>query len=395
MATKPIESVADAQRRAKKRVPAPIYTALISGNEKGVTMDANVDAFSEIGWRPLVARETHEEQPIVRDLSSSALGMDLSVPFMIGPAGAQAVDPHAEVSVAKAAKTAGTAIGLSSFATKPFEEVIAVNENALYQLYWTGSRDQILWRTERAKAAGAKGLIVTLDATGGGLGRRDWDSPYVPPKIDLATMIRSAPMGLSRPGWLARFVFGGGIPNLTVPNSANGPGRDPSFGEIYGGLMQTQVPTWDDVQWLREEWGGKFVVKGLFRSDEARRAIDIGADAIVVSNHGGNNLDSTYASIRVLPAIAEAIGDQAEVWFDGGIRRGMDVAKALALGADTVLLGRAWLWGLAAGGEQGVLDILRMMESGLERTLVGLGHKSVKDLSPDDITAPEGFFIKG
>nr|WP_255523564.1 alpha-hydroxy-acid oxidizing protein [Salinibacterium sp. ZJ450] len=142
---------------------------------------------------------------------------------------------------------------------------------------------------------------------------------------------------------------------------------------MYGGLMQTQVPTWDDVQWLREEWGGKFVVKGLFRSDEARRAIDIGADAIVVSNHGGNNLDSTYASIRVLPAIAEAIGDQAEVWFDGGIRRGMDVAKALALGADTVLLGRAWLWGLAAGGEQGVLDILRMMESGLERTLVGLG----------------------
>jgi pre-mycofactocin synthase len=137
------------------------------------------------------------------------------------------------------------------------------------------------------------------------------------------------------------------------------------------------------------------VVKGLFRTQEAQRAIDIGADAIVVSNHGGNNLDSTYASIRVLPAIAEAVGDQAEIWFDGGIRRGMDVAKALALGADTVLLGRAWLWGLAAGGEQGVLDILRMLESGLERSLVGLGHKSIKDLNPDDITAPEGFFVKG
>jgi pre-mycofactocin synthase len=217
----------------------------------------------------------------------------------------------------------------------------------------------------------------------------------VPAKIDLATLIRFAPMGLSRPGWLARFVFGGGIPNLTVPNSANGPGNDPSFGEIYGQLMQTQVPTWDDVKWLREQWGGKFVVKGLFRSQEAQRAVDIGADAIVVSNHGGNNLDSTYASIRVLPAIAEAVGDQAEIWFDGGIRRGMDVAKALALGADTVLLGRAWLWGLAAGGEQGVLDILRMLESGLERSLVGLGHKSIKDLNPDDITAPEGFFVKG
>jgi pre-mycofactocin synthase len=395
MAKKPIESVADAQRRAKKRLPRPIYTALISGNEKGVTMRANVQAFSEIGWRPLVAREAHEEQPIQRDLSSSALGIDLSMPIMIGPAGAQAVDPRAEVAVARAAKTAGIAIGLSSFATKPFKEVVAANPDALYQLYWTGSKDEILWRAERAKADGAKGLIVTLDATGGGLGRRDWGSPSVPAKIDLATLIRFAPMGLSRPGWLARFVFGGGIPNLTVPNSANRPGNDPSFGEIYGQLMQTQVPTWDDVKWLREQWGGKFVVKGLFRTQEAQRAIDIGADAIVVSNHGGNNLDSTYASIRVLPAIAEAVGDQAEIWFDGGIRRGMDVAKALALGADTVLLGRAWLWGLAAGGEQGVLDILRMLESGLERSLVGLGHKSIKDLNPDDITAPEGFFVKG
>lgn len=394
MARRPIESVADAQRRARRRIPRPIYTALISGNEKGVTMRANVDAFSHIGWRPLVARETHEEQPLGRDLSSTALGMDLSVPFMIGPAGAQGVDPRAEVAVAAAAKTVGTAIALSSFATKPFEEVAAANPNALYQLYWTGSKDDILWRAMRAKASGAKGLIVTLDATGGGLGRRDWNSPTVPAKIDLATLIRFAPMGLSRPGWLSRFVFGGGIPDLTVPNSANEPGKSPAFGTIYGELMQTQVPTWDDVKWLREEWGGKFVVKGIFRADEARRAIDIGADAIVVSNHGGNNLDSTYASIRVLPAIAEAIGEQAEVWFDGGIRRGMDVAKAIALGADTVLLGRAWLWGLAAGGEQGVLDVLRMLENGLHFALVGLGHRSIRELSPDDIVAPDGFFIQ-
>ncbi|RDW17643.1 alpha-hydroxy-acid oxidizing enzyme [Oceanobacillus arenosus] len=394
MARRPIESIADAQRRAKRRIPGPIYKALISGNEKGVTIRDNVDAFSDIGWRPLVARETYEEQPLDRDLSSTALGMDLSVPFMIGPAGAQAVDPRAEVAVAAAAKTVGTAIGLSSFATKPIEEVVAANPNALYQLYWTGSKDDILWRMERAKAAGAKGLIITLDATGGGLGRRDWDSPPVPAKIDLEALIRFAPMALSRPGWLARFLFGGGIPDLAVPNSANGPGENPPFSTIYAELMQTQVPTWDDVKWLREEWGGKFVVKGIFRSDEARRAIDIGADAIVVSNHGGNNLDSTYASIRVLPAIAKAIGDQAEVWFDGGIRRGMDVAKALALGADTVLLGRAWLWGLAAGGEKGVLDVLRMLEDGLHFALVGLGHRSINELSPDDIVAPEGFFIQ-
>lgn len=391
---RPIESIADAQRRAKKRLPAPIYKALISGNEKGVTMNANVDAFSEIGWRPTVARETYEEQPLERDLSSTALGIDMSVPFMIGPAGAQAVDPHAEVSVAKAAKTVGTAIGLSSFATKPIEEVVAANENTFYQLYWTGSKEDILWRVNRAKKAGAKALIVTLDATGGGLGRRDWDSPPTPAQIDLKTMIQFAPMALGSLGWISRFLVNGGIPNLSVPNSANNHQDILPFSAVYAELMSTQVPTWDDVKWLGEQWGGKFVVKGIYRPEEARRAVEAGADAVVVSNHGGNNLDTTYATIRVLPAIKKEIGDDAEIWFDGGVRRGMDVAKALALGADTVLLGRAWLWGLAAGGEQGVLDVLRMFEDGLHWSLVGLGHKSIKELSPDDLTVPDGFFVE-
>lgn len=389
----PIESVADAQRRAKRRVPAPVYKALISGNEKGVTIEDNVTAFSKIGWKPVVARETPEEQPLERELSRSTLGMDLSVPFMIGPAGAQAIHPDAEVAVASAANKIGTAIGLSSFATKPFEEVVAANPNALYQLYWTGSKDDILWRIERAKKAGAKGLIITLDATGGGMGRRDWDSPRIPVNNSLRELIKFAPMALSRPRWITEYLLSGGIPDLTIPNSANGPGHNPTFLEIYKELMSTPVPTWSDVEWLRKQWGGKFVVKGIFRSEEAKRAIEVGADAIVVSNHGGNNLDSTYASIRALPAIAKVVGDQAEVWFDGGIRRGMDVAKALALGADVVLLGRAWLWGLAAGGEQGVLDILNMLKDGLHFALVGLGHHSIDDLNPDDVMAPEGFFI--
>lgn len=173
----------------------------------------------------------------------------------------------------------------------------------------------------------------------------------------------------------------------------NGPGEAPPFSEIYAQLMSTPVTTWSDVQWLREQWDGPFVVKGLYRGEEAKRAVDIGADAIVVSNHGGNNLASTYASIRTLPAVARAVDGQDEVWFDGGIRRGMDVAKALALGADIVLVGRLWIFGLAAGGQQGVQDLLEMVRDGLHWSLVGLGHRSFKDLSPDDIVAPDGFFI--
>src|SRR5690606_11751592 len=133
--------------------------------------------------------------------------------------------------------------------------------------------------------------------------------------------------------------------------------------------------------------------RSLYRGEEAKRAVDIGADAVVVSNHGGNNLDSTYPTIRVLPAVARAVNGQAEVWFDGGIRRGMAVAKALALGADIVLVGRLWIFGLAAGGQQGVTDLLGMIRDGLNWSLVGTGHRSVKDLNPDDLIAPNGFFF--
>ena len=155
--------------------------------------------------------------------------------------------------------------------------------------------------------------------------------------------------------------------------------------------MSTPPPTWDDVAWLREEWGGPFMLKGVSRLDDARRAVDAGVTAISVSNHGGNNLDSTPATIRMLPGIAEAVGGQVEVLLDGGIRRGGDVAKALALGARAVMIGRAYLWGLAANGQAGVENVLDVLRGGLDSAVLGLGHASIDELSPADFYMPPGF----
>ncbi|MGH1554003.1 alpha-hydroxy-acid oxidizing protein [Streptomyces sp. L7] len=153
------------------------------------------------------------------------------------------------------------------------------------------------------------------------------------------------------------------------------------------------APTWEDVKWMREEWGGPFLLKGVTRVDDAKRAVDAGVSGLSVSNHGGNNLDTTPATIRVLPSIAEAVGDQVEVLLDGGVRRGGDVAKALALGARAVLIGRAYLWGLGANGQAGVENVLDILRSGLDSAVLGLAHSSVHELSPDDLVVPDGFFL--
>jgi L-lactate dehydrogenase (cytochrome) len=167
----------------------------------------------------------------------------------------------------------------------------------------------------------------------------------------------------------------------------------PSFFGAYGEWLSTPPPAWEDLAWLREQWGGPFMIKGITRPDDARRAADIGATAISVSNHGGNNLDSTPASIRCLPAVADAVGGQLEVLLDGGIRRGSDVVKALALGARAVMIGRPYLWGLAAGGERGVANVLEILRQGVSETLYGLGRASVHDLAREDVIVPDGFTL--
>ena len=379
------ESVAVAQRRAQRVLPKSVYAALIAGSERGTSMDDNVAAFAELGFLPVVV-----DQPAQRQLATSVMGQQLSMPVLISPTGVQAVHPDGEVAVARAAATRGVAIGLSSFASKPLDEVIAANPQTFFQTYWAGGRDAIEARIERARAAGAVGLILTTDWSFSH--SRDWGSPKIPQRIDVPTMIRQIPNVATKPRWLLRWARAGGRPpSLQVPNFTDSEGAPPTFFGAYGEWMQTPPPTWDDVGWLVERWGGPFMLKGVMRVDDAKRAIDAGVTAISVSNHGGNNLDGSPAPIRVLHGIAEAAGHQVEVVMDGGVRRGSDVVKAVALGARAVMIGRAALWGLAVAGQQGVENVLDVLRNGIDSTLLGIGRQSTDDLSPADLLIPAGF----
>ena len=378
------ETVAEAQRRAQRRLPASVYAALLGGSERGLTLDDNLAAFSDIGFAPRVA-----DKPSTRDLATTVMGESISLPVLISPTGVQAVHPAGEIAVAAAAATRGTAIGLSSFASKPIEQVVAANPKTLLQVYWCGTREQMVQRLERAAAAGASGLIVTLDWSFSH--GRDWGSPYIPERLDAKAILRYLPEAIRKPRWLARWARAGSPPDLTVPNMAPAGQPAPTFFQAYGEWMQTAPPTWEDLQWLRAQWNGPFMIKGIMRVDDAHRAVDIGATAISVSNHGGNNLDTTPAPMRVLPAIVDAVGDSVEVVLDGGVRRGSDVVKAIALGARAVMIGRASLWGLAANGQAGVENVLDILRGGIDSALLGLGRAALTDLTRDDILIPNGF----
>lgn len=378
------ETVAVAQERAKKRLPKGVYAALLAGSEKGLTYADNVEAFGEIGFAPHVIGATEK-----RDLATTVMGQDISMPVVISPTGVQAVHPDGEVAVARAAVARGTAMGLSSFASKSIEEVVAVNPKTFFQIYWLGGREEIARRADRARAAGAVGLIVTTDWSFSH--GRDWGSPKIPEKMDYLTAITMSPQGLVRPRWFLEWAKTLKPPSLSVPNQAAPGEGGPPFFAAYGEWMGTPPPTWEDIAWLREYWGGPFMLKGVMRVDDALRAVDAGVSAISVSNHGGNNLDGTPASIRALPAIAEAVGDQVEVLLDGGVRRGSDVVKALALGARAVMIGRAYLWGLAAAGQAGVENVLDILQGGIDSALRGLAKSSIHELGPDDVLVPPGF----
>lgn len=381
------ETVSEAHRRAKKRLPRSVYLALVAGAEEGHTLSDNINAFTEIELAPHIV-----DLALDRDQTTTVMGQELSMPVMISPTGVQAVHPEGEVAVARAAAAKGTAMGLSAFGSKSIEEVAAANDKTFFQSYWVGGREDMLARAERAKRAGAAGLILTLDwsfSEG-----RDWGSPEIPSDMSLRTILDHTPEivlgGKFR--YLATYARTLRPPELTVPNMTASPEEpSPTFFEAYGQWMNSPQPTWDDLAWLREHWDGPFMIKGVTRVDDARRAVETGADAISVSNHGGNNLDGTPAAIRALPAVVDAVGDQVEIVMDGGIRRGSDVLKAVALGAKAVMIGRAYLWGLAANGQAGVENVLDILSTGLDSGLMSLRRSSPSHLTRENLVIPPDF----
>jgi heme/flavin dehydrogenase (mycofactocin system) len=385
MANSWFETVAVAQRRAEKRLPKSVYDALLAGSEKGLSYQDNLASFDQLGFAPHIAGNANE-----RSLATTIMGQSVSMPVLLSPTGVQAVHPEGELAVARAVASRGVAMGLSSFASQSIEDVCGACDQVLFQMYWSGDRDTMIQRLERARVAGAKGIILTLDWSFSN--GRDWGSPWIPEKIDLTAAVKFAPDVLSHPRWLWSYARTGHLPDLTTPNMAKPGEKAPTFFGAYYEWMQSALPSWDDVAWLRAEWSGPFMVKGVSRVDDAKRVADLGASALSVSNHGGNNLDGTPAPLRSLPAVVDAVGDQIEVLLDGGVRRGSDVVKALALGAKAVMIGRAYLWGLAVNGQAGVENVLDVLRGGIDSTLLALGKADVGELDRSDVLAPDGFF---
>ena len=388
MAHKWFESVEVARQRAEKILPRSVFGALKAGSEAGHTLVDNEQAFRDLGFVPTVA-----DKPAERDQSTQVMGQSLSMPVLISPTGVQMVHPEAEIGIARAAANRGTALGLSNFGSTPMEQVMAENPQTFFQIYWCGTREQMTSRLDRAKRAGIPGLIVTLDWSFSH--GRDWGSPDIPEALDLKTSIKHSPELLTSPRYAWRYgrytIEHRSLPDLHVPNMVPEGEQPPGFFEAYGQWMGTPPPSWDDLRWLREQWDGPFMLKGIMRVDDAKRAVDAGYSAISVSNHGGNNLDTTPAPIRALPLIADAVGDRIEIVMDGGIRRGSDVVKAVALGAKAVMIGRASLWALAVGGQPGVENVLDVLRNGVDSAMLGLGKPTLADLGPTDIVVPDGF----
>jgi pre-mycofactocin synthase len=382
------ESVEVARHRAQRVLPRSVFAALKAGSEAGHTLVDNVEAFGELGFVPTVA-----DKPTERDQRTEVMGQPISMPVLISPTGVQMVHPEAEIGMARASAARGTALGLSNFGSAAMEAVVAENPQTLFQIYWCGPREQMTARIDRARRAGVPGLIVTLDWSFSH--GRDWGSPSIPEELDLRTSIKHAPELLARPRYAWRYgrrtIEHRSLPDLAVPNMVPRGASAPGFFEAYGQWMQTDPPSWDDLRWLRDQWDGPFMLKGVMRVSDARRAADAGFSAISVSNHGGNNLDTTPAPVRALPLVVDAVGDRIEVVMDGGIRRGGDVVKAIALGAKAVMIGRAALWALAVGGQAGVENVLDVFRSGIDSAMLGLGKHTLAELGPADVIVPDGF----
>ncbi|HEY7498842.1 MAG TPA: alpha-hydroxy acid oxidase [Vicinamibacterales bacterium] len=384
-----VVNIADLRRLAERRLPRVVFDYIDGGADGEVTLRENCRIFDDVLFRPrgAVAIPTC-------DLRTTVLGGEIALPFILAPVGSSRMFyPRGEVVAARAAGEAGTIYTLSTLSGCRVDDVKAGTKGPVwYQVYLVGGREIATAGIERAKGCNCSALVVTVDTAVAGLRERDFRngtkelltrSPW--------TMLPFVHQFLARPAWLAAFIKDGGLmnfPNVVLPDGPMG------YADV-GAALEKSTVCWDDLRWIRDLWKGPLVIKGVMIGDDARRAVDEGADAVVVSNHGGRQLDTVYPTLRALPEVVAAVKGQAEVFLDGGIRRGSDVVKAVCLGARAVLIGRAYAYGLGAGGGAGVARAIGILRNDVIRTMKLLGCSSVSQLDKSYVTYPSDWERSG
>jgi isopentenyl diphosphate isomerase/L-lactate dehydrogenase-like FMN-dependent dehydrogenase len=382
--TSNVVNISDLRRIAQRRLPAVVFDYLDGGAEGEVTLRENCRVFDDVTFRP-----RHAVAVPACDLRTTVLGREISFPAMLAPVGySRLMHPGGEVAAARAAGKAGTGYTLSTISGHKLENVRAATPGPCwYQLYLMGGRAAAEGSIDRARKAGFTALVITIDTPVSGVRERDPRNgmkellnPGLLQKIPYAEQF------ITHPGWLLSFLKDGGVPplyNVVLPGQGPMPLTD-----IAKALAASTV-TWEDLTWIRQHWNGPIVVKGVLTADDGRRAVDEGAAAIVVSNHGGRQLDCVSATLRVLPEVVSAVNGRTEVIMDGGVRRGTDIVKAICLGARAVLCGRAYAYGLAAAGEPGVARAIEILREDVRRTLILLGCPSVSALDSTYVRMPK------
>jgi L-lactate dehydrogenase (cytochrome) len=369
--------VGDLRRIAKRRLPHGVFDYIDGAAEDERTVVANTEAYRTRTFRPRVLRDVSHVDP-----STTLLGKRIPLPLVLGPTGfARIADPQGELAVARAAARAGLPYTLSTIGTRSIEEVAAVSDGPKwFQLYVFRDRGLTKELVERAKASGFEALMLTVDTAVFGRRERDIRRGFtLPPKIGVGTIID----GAVHPAWTWAFVRAEPIVFANVAGRDVGDGTSAVELADYVNTQLDASLSWKDLDWLRSVWDGPIVIKGIQTVADAELAADAGVEVVSLSNHGGRQLDTAPATLDLLEPVVQAVGDRVEVICDGGVRRGSDVGKAVALGAKAVSAGRAHFYALGAGGERGVDHVLGLLDAGIRRTMALVGATTVDEITRD------------